>query len=698
MSRSSWRRVGLVAVIVATAFAGLSAPALAEESTGTITGQYTKNGQPVTPGDVVILSADTGNAVFSQLDEDGRFTAAELPPGQYRVAFDVNFMRQYAFGKLTFSDADLIDVVAGQTTTVNDEALPTGMLAGRVTQPDGTTPAGAEVVAHVASDFFFDFARTNTDADGRWQLEVPAADYKISFRSLFGEGFADQWAHQQVSGYGADVFTVTAGEQTTVDESLLPIGSISGRFTDQNGQAIAGGNVNLSDMDGNFVTHADTDDSGAYAFPALPATSYKIEFATPDFGRVQYARGKLTIETADPIVVEGGQNTVVDEQLLALGAIRVRARDAANGEVIRNICVLFGEGSVCDNGSGEVLIENVPPGQQFIIVESSEARYFGADAEVTVAPGQTTEITVTMRRAATINTRVLDRVTGEPVAGACVELVPPDRLRLGNSQIFCSDAAGALRVGPIDPGTFRLFVHVFDGPYGRQWVGLNGGTGRLELARTVKAVTGKVVTLPPIKMDRAGTVEGVVTGDSGQPLFLAGVRINSQHPGVGGAIGVETDENGRYSFTGLGPYEWPLLFEQFGYASQWSGGVANRLLATGVRVREGQTTTFDVRLTTGTTLTGTIRTQAGTPLDDGFLTAHNVVTGDYMGAVFFVNGQYTLHVLGPQLVRLQVQGSAGEQFYNHWYVDAADFEHATPVVVPEQGTKTVNITVSRTAT
>jgi hypothetical protein len=30
------------------------------------------------------------------------------------------------------------------------------------------------------------------------------------------------------------------------------------------------------------------------------------------------------------------------------------------------------------------------------------------------------------------------------------------------------------------------------------------------------------------------------------------------------------------------------------------------------------------------------------------------------------------------------------------YIDAADFEHATPVVIPASGTKTVNITVSRT--
>ncbi len=694
-SRTTLRRLGIATATLLVAGVTLSLPAFAVDTTGTITGQYTKNGQPVTPGGVFVIADDTGNAAFSELDSEGRYTVADLQPGLYRVAFDVGFMRQYAFGKLSFSDADLIDVVAGQATTVNDEALPTGTLAGRLTQSDGTTPSGGEVVVHLSSDLSSEVARTSTDGDGRWRLDVPAADYAISFNFMVGDNPVTQWARQKVSPSGADIFTVNVGEEMIIDESLLPVGSISGTFTDPDGQAIVDGNVNLSDLAGNFVAHAGTDATGTYTFPALPAASYTIEFATPDFSRVQFARGQLTRETADAIVVTGGENTVVDEQLLAPGAIQVRARDADTGAVVRNICVLFGDPLPCDNGSGEVLVENVPPGSHFIGVESSDGRYFGANAEVMIAPGQTVEITVSMERAATIDTRVIDRVTGVGVDHVCVELVQPtNRLRLGNGQRFCSDASGTLHIGPIDPGTFRLFVDVFEGPYGRQWVGINGGTGRFDLARVVRAETGKVVTIPPIKMDRAGTVEGVVTGSAGQPLFAL-VQIGAQQPGIGGSIGVETDENGRYRFENLGPYDWPLFIFDGEHAPQWSGGVANRLLATGVRVREGQTTTFHVRLTTGTTVTGTVITADGTPVNDAFVIAHNVVTGDVMGSTFTQNGQYTIHLL-PQVVRLQVLGGS-DVFYNHWYVNAADFEHARTVLIPVSGTKTVNITVSRTS-
>ena len=114
-NRTTLRRLGLATATLLAAGVALSLPAHAQDTTGTVTGQYTKNGQPVTPGNVVIISDNTGNAAFSELDNDGRYTVADLEPGLYRVAFDegFNFTRQYAFGKLTFSDADLIEVVAG---------------------------------------------------------------------------------------------------------------------------------------------------------------------------------------------------------------------------------------------------------------------------------------------------------------------------------------------------------------------------------------------------------------------------------------------------------------------------------------------------------------------------------------------------------------------------------------------------------
>ena len=133
----------------------------------------------------------------------------------------------------------------------------------------------------MASDLLSGGARTFTDGDGRWRLDVPAADYAIAFEFVTGDNLATQWARQRVSAFGADVFTVNVGEEMIVDESLLPVGSISGRFTDHDGQPIVGGIVNISDVAGNFVANAIADDAGAYSFPVLLAAEYVMEFATP---------------------------------------------------------------------------------------------------------------------------------------------------------------------------------------------------------------------------------------------------------------------------------------------------------------------------------------------------------------------------------------------------------------------------------
>jgi Carboxypeptidase regulatory-like domain len=183
---------------------------------------------------------------------------------------------------------------------------------------------------------------------------------------------------------------------------------------------------------------------------------------------------------------------------------------------------------------------------------------------------------------------------------------------------------------------------------------------------------------------------------TGAPIPFALVSLVSSHPGAGDGIGVGTDSHGHYTFNNLGPYDWPLLTGAPNYAAQWSGGVANRYLSPGVRVRADQTTTANVALTSGTIVRGTVTTANGAPLSGGFISVYNAVTGDIMAGVQLENGLYAAHLLAPQGVHLLYQASVGDIFYDGWYIDSADFDHATLVVVPPTGTKTVNIVATRT--
>src|SRR5690606_34625219 len=179
-------------------------------------------------------------------------------------------------------------------------------------------------------------------------------------------------------------------------------------------------------------------------------------------------------------------------------------------------------------------------------------------------------------------------------------------------------------------GTYQFLAWPRDAEgYGAQWVGHHGGTGFQLAAARVTVAEGGVASAPVVRMDPAGTITGTVTLPDGTPATSGSVRIGNDPFNVGGGLGgVPIDEQGHYTIDGLGPYEWPLLFEVFGHAAQWSGGSPDRHPADRVAVVAGATTTYDQQLDQGTEVTVSI------DLGDAFLVARNARTGDRVGVWF----------------------------------------------------------------
>ena len=194
-------------------------------------------------------------------------------------------------------------------------------------------------------------------------------------------------------------------------------------------------------------------------------------------------------------------------------------------------------------------------------------------------------------------------------------------------------------------------------------------------------------------------VTATVRASSSRSLSCAGRRTPSvaapRDAGMAARRGTTavSGADGRYELSDLGPYQWPLLFSQDHYAAQWSGGGNNRLTATAIRVRTGQTTQYDTTLRKGTTLTGRILGPNGARPESAAVTVINATTFDTMGhADLAPDGTYTVHVLGPQAVGLQVEATLRSRYQLGWYDRAADFAHATTVQIPATGTKILNIT------
>ena len=305
---------------------------------------------------------------------------------------------------------------------------------------------------------------------------------------------------------------------------------------------------------------------------------------------------------------------------------------------------------------------------------------------------------------ATITTTAIDRVTGQPVADVCVFAVTGiggfnwwDGARYG-----CSDATGAIEIGDLAPGSYRLYADTTNETHGAQWVGTSGGAGTEEGAATVRALAGQVVAGPAVRLDDAGTITGTVTDATGQPL--AGVCVfphasrsyDPQYP-----VSTCSDTDGVYTVPGLGPYAWPLLYTGSTTAlMQWSGGQPTRRTATLVRVIAGGTTIADETIGPRAVVVGKVVFRDGKPASGATVWAYSADTGDFAadaGSVADEDGTFSLRgITGPQAVRVAVRAGGylePDAPVLGWYRHATSFHSATDVFVPAGGSTSITVVI-----
>ena len=642
-----------------------------------------------------VLARTRDFRVFVQTngDVDGNYSLPIVPAGEYIVSFrkDFNSPEQFANQKTTEDTADLISVAVGEAVTLDQTFLPTGAISGHLTD-DGQPVAGASVTVQSPSNLV---GSALTDDTGFYRIELFAEVYTVQF-SL--ESGLIQYHSQKLLQEDADPVTVSAGAEVTVDEELIDTGTVSGRLVDADGNPVAGAGVNLENTTNFFF--GQTDENGAYQVLGFPGT-YRLSFST-QWGQ-QWARGKSTAAEGDLITVVANETVVIDETLARTGSITVRARDAATRQPITDFCLFTSIDSPCAE-DGVANLPAVLPGRHHITVMPNDDRYRVVDVSpVVVRSGENTAVVADLDKWARITTSVVDAATGAPVDGACVEPVMPlSPTRLGNGTRFCTEADGSLTMPFIEPGVQNLFVWApFGSEYGHQWLGSTGGTGAQAKARLLTLRSGQSITLPPIRLDKAGTISGKITDRAtGAPLKDAVVGLSSMSGGAGPTQShVFTDVQGRYTIENLGPYSWTIFSGRFGYASEFSGGTPNRFLATGVKVTVGQTSMHDVGLRKGTRLTGTVRTSQDEPvgLFGARITVIHALTGDEIGVNdTAADSTYEVRLLGPQIVKLRYDASVIGVHYRGFHRNAATLAAATPVVIGLSGTKTVNVILTRT--
>ncbi|HZD96953.1 MAG TPA: carboxypeptidase-like regulatory domain-containing protein, partial [Micromonosporaceae bacterium] len=517
--------------------------------------------------------------------------------------------------------------------------------------------------------------------------------YEVAF-SVNG---LSQYAPGQISQETAEQFPVGADQTVTVNDQLLPTGVITGRYTTAAGRPDPNAQVGVDTLDGQGVGFTSTDATGSYSVTVF-AGSYNVSFFGSD-NKFQYAFGQLTSATAARIDVTANETAQVDDAQIATGTVTVTATDGTTGAAISNFCAFIDSERACAKGTGVAVVKNVRQGTQELDVSPS-IKYLSANTAINVAvtAGQNVDANIVFQPAAVIRTTIVDAQTGAPVPNACVLPFVPGFTIWPDTSGYCSDANGVVKVAPLFGNSYSLFVNAPQGSaYGDQWVSKTGGTGLEQNARVITAPAGEVTRIPPIKLDRAGTITGVVTGGpGGAPIPSATVGPNTVTPGVG-AVGndVPTDSSGRYTLNGLGPYQWPIFASARGFAGQWTGGVGNRYQAQTVQVTAGASVTNNITMATGATLHGTALKPDGTSFaEGGYIVAYNMKTGDVMGYAYAnPDGTYSMQLTPSQSVRIGYlfQDESTQTPYDGFY-GGTSAATAASVNIPARG-RTIDIVV-----
>jgi protocatechuate 3,4-dioxygenase beta subunit len=677
------------ALVVAASVTALAVPALADDSTGTVTGRFSDSGNAVA-ATVFIASTDFSYFHSTPTDSGGNYTFTDVPAGSYNVSFQLpSGFTQYAFGHLDPASADIITVSGGQTTTVDDSLVAHGSMSGHVTDSAGNPVANASVEANGVTDSVFAF--TTTDATGAYTLPaLSGGDYRVSFQASFNTPV--QYANNRTSFDQADLIHVTNGAATVEDQSLLPTGTLSGTVTDSHGQPVSSAFLFASSPNGLFASGFTAPD-GSYSISLFPDT-YTLQIQLPN-GLTQYAHNETDPGKADPLVVTANQVTVDNETTLPTGVVSGHLLDhdgnpVANASVSLDTGALSAFGSTDDTGAYSItafagtysLRFDTSFGSEWAHNQSSASR---ADP-IQVTADTTSTVDETLVATGSVSITASDSVTHAPISSFCAVL---------NGQVCTTD--GTVTFPTVLPGRYTAFV---SGPLGDDTY-LESTIGGI-------VVSSAANTAATVALNKAAKVSAFVTdAKTGAPVANACLEVVSviQPSQLGGGGGICSDATGHVSLDFVQPGTYVAFVDARDnvHGDQWvgpDGGVGAFKKAATITVTAGSTNTLPtVKLDKAGSISGTI-TDAATGKAPAFAQVSlSSINEGFGGGGFGVSadaqGHYTLSGLGPYQWTLFISGPG---YASQFSGGVGDRDKATGVKVKANATTTFNVALSKGTT
>jgi hypothetical protein len=491
---------------------------------------------------------------------------------------------------LLFLSLGMSAVASAQTPA--KPAEPTASVSGRVTL-DGKPVAGAKVA--ILGDGFFDppLGKATTDAAGRFRIGgLPDGSFTLAIAASAFVGESDTGQNN-----GKNI-TLAPGEAVEdLELKLRPGGVITGRVTDSEKLPVIDQPVTLFRFRKDQATGAErpfpfsyngfsgrfkTDDRGLYRIYGLPPGRYVVAVGDVALGgttRFSMGGGGDVIpgtfhpgvtDVAQAAVIELDLGEVEEKRDVVIGAkertftVTGKLVDDETGAPVSKMVVgvnarvgggIAGAFNGMSDSKGEFRLTGVKSGQYDVVAQSfgQESDYFSVPTTIDVRDDDVKDVTVRMKRGATVSGRI--EVTGGtgPTAFNTYFITFQTLVRPGepfNGQNRQVDADGSFRVSGLKPGTYqcRLFKVGSTGP-GLRVVSVRRGD--LDVTVTGLEIGTEAVTdLRVIAREAAGKVRGEIRFVGGEVPAGSRTTISlrptegNQSPSSGGRG--EVDQRGRF--------------------------------------------------------------------------------------------------------------------------------------------------------
>lgn len=454
----------------------------------------------------------------------------------------------------------------------------------------------------------------DTDIQGHFHLELRPGSYRLWVER---EGFARQSYGSAVpEGTGSILSVVSGQELHDLAFRITPLGALSGRIFDQDGDPLQGVGIQVlrvsyaSGMRQLIpIAGATSNDRGEYRCYDLPAGRYFV-LATPKGSPLShpieagalvpeiqdayvplYYPGVVELDSASAVPVpEGGDIQQIDFRLQSIRATTLRGRIAglatADSNQVQVVLAHNEHGfasyidratATVDPATGKFEIRRVAPGSYFLVASQvSKGEVSSARVPVEITAGAPPEqLPIHMAPSVEAHGIVL-MDDGSPVpAGLVVRLLPAEGLMTGASPVAAVSSDGSIRLSGVQSGTWIPSVeHVPEGV----WI-KNVSFGDIRsIGGQLNLPAGARGPLRIVLAANGGQVSGTV-GEQGQPRQATVVLVPQEAElrlSPHAYRFTATDSRGSFIFKGVRPGAYRLFaFESIAPFSWMDPGILN---------------------------------------------------------------------------------------------------------------------------